>query len=132
MAERNTERKDGIEIGLKVAAATKIEAGNLVAINASGYAVEAADASGYKVIGVAQETVDNSSGATGDLTVLVRRSNMFKLANSSSTALAQANVGGNAYVEDSVTLTTTAGTSNSVAAGMILGVETDGVWIYID
>ena len=71
MADRNTQRKDGIEIGLPVAASTEIEAGHLVAVNSSGYAVPAGDTSGHKVMGVAQESVDNSDGSNGDMTVVV-------------------------------------------------------------
>lgn len=132
MADRNTPRKDGIEIALKVAASTSIDAGNLVALDSDGYAVPASDTSGLTVVGVAQEAVDNSSGSAGDLSIIVRRKNMFKLANSSTTALAQANVGGTAYVEDSVTLTTAAGTTNSIAAGTLMAVESDGVWVDIN
>lgn len=132
MADRNTPRKDGIEIGLPVAASTKIEAGHLVAVTAAGYAVPAGDTAGYVAMGVAQETVDNSAGVAGDLTVLIRRKNAFKLVNSSTAALAQANVGGIAYVEDSVSLTTTAGATNDVVVGIVIAVESDGVWVDID
>ena len=131
MADRNTPRRDGIEIGLPVAASTKIEAGHLVAVTAAGYAVPAGDTAGHVVLGIAQETVDNSAGSAGDLTVLIRRKNAFKLVNSSTAALVQANVGGSAYVQDSVTLTTAAGATNDVAAGTVIAVESDGVWVDI-
>ena len=131
MADRNTARKDGIEVGMQVAASTEIEAGHMVAVNASGYAVPAADTAGLVVMGVAQENVDNSAGANGDLTVVIRRKNAFKLGNSGTAALAQANVGGSAYVEDSETLTTAAGATNDIAAGTILSVASDGVWVEI-
>lgn len=40
MAERNTQWRDGAMPDLPVAATTKIEAGKMVGINSSGYAVE--------------------------------------------------------------------------------------------
>jgi hypothetical protein len=130
MADRNTPKKDGIEIGLAVAASTKIEAGHMVAVNAAGYAVHASDTAGLKVMGRAQETVDNTSGANGDKTVLILRKKMFKFANDSTNAVAQAHVGGNVYVKDSVTVDSDGGT-NDIVAGKCFGVETDGVWVEI-
>ena len=131
MADRNTARKDGIEIGLPVAASTEIEAGHMVAVTSAGYAVPVGDTPGHVVMGVAQENIDNLTGANGDLTVVIRRKNAFKLGNSGTAALAQANVGNTAYVEDSETLTTVAGATNDIAAGTILAVESDGVWVEI-
>ena len=78
MAERKTEWKDGQLVPLAVAASTKIEAGKMVGLNSAGYAVEAADTAGIKVLGVAEETVDNSSGSNGDLVVRFRKNKVFK------------------------------------------------------
>lgn len=128
MSERNTFRRDGERFALKMAA-TKIEAGNLVAL-ASGYATHAADTAGHIVMGVAEETVDNSSGSAGDKSVIIRRRAQFKLKNHATNALAQANVGGSAYVADSQTVQTSAAT-NDIVAGQITAVESDGVWIEI-
>lgn len=132
MVERNTHIKDGELLGLLIAASTTIEAGNVVAVNAAGYAVEASDAAGITVIGVADETVDNSAGANGAKTVKVRRKKAFKLANSGTAAVTQASVGSNVYVEDSVTVAIASGPLNDIVAGKCLGVESDGVWVYIE
>lgn len=118
--------RPGKTLSLKVAAAVKILAGVLVAVNASGYAVPASDTEGLKVIGKAYVTVDNSAGSAGDASVIVERGT-FRFANSTTHALAQANIGGFAYVEDDAVV---AGeTTNGVIAGIVLEIEDCGVWV---
>ena len=128
MAERNTHQKDGKLLPYKMGA-VKIEAGNLVAVVA-GYAAHAADTVGHNVVGIADETVDNSGGSAGDKTINVRRKKAFKLANSATNALVQADVGADCYVEDSVTVSDN-GATNDIVAGELLGIESDGVWVGI-
>jgi hypothetical protein len=130
MAERKIEWKDGQLIGLLVAASTKIEAGKMVGVNSAGYAVEAADTSGIKVLGVAEETKDNSSGSNGDLTVRIRSHKIFKFKNSGSNAVDVADAGTLVFVEDDETVADAAGT-NGVVAGRCIEVATDGVWVEI-
>lgn len=55
-----------------VAANTTIYEGGMVCVNASGYLVPAADTANFRFIGVANETVDNSTGSNGDLNCAVR------------------------------------------------------------
>ncbi len=131
MAERNTPYKDGELVSVKIAASTKIETGKMVAVNAAGYAIEAADTASIIVFGVAQETVDNSAGANGAASVLVRRGKAFKMKNSATAAVTQASVGSSVYVEDDETVALASGTTNDIAAGKCLGVESDGVWVLI-
>lgn len=130
MADRKTDYKDGEIINLDVAGSTLIEAGKMAAKNASGYTVEAADAANLVVMGRADERVDNSSGADGDETINVRRGKIFKYKNSSTNAVTIANIGGDIYVEDSETVSSSGGTNN-IVAGKCLGVESDGVWVEI-
>ena len=129
MAERNTHFKDGQLLPFKLAAATEIEAGNMAAIDADGYAVMASDTASIVVAGVADETVDNTSGADGDKIIRVRRKKVFKFKNSSTSAVTQAQVGSNVYVEDSETVASA--TTNSIVAGVCMGIDTDGVWVEI-
>jgi len=129
MTERKTPWKDGELVSYKMAA-TKIEMGNVVAL-ASGYATHAGDTAGHIVVGVADETVDNSTGSAGDKSVLVRKRKAFKLKNHGTNVLTQALVGGSAYVADSQTVQTNAAT-NDIVVGKLLAVESDGVWVAID
>lgn len=131
MPERNTPYKDGELLNFAVAASTKIEAGKMVSVGADGYAIEAADAASTIVIGVADETVDNSAGADGALSVRVRRGKVFKLKNSATNPAVQASVGSDIYVEDDETVAVAAGPTNDIVAGVCLGVESDGVFVAI-
>lgn len=126
MAERGLFVKDGKMVALPVAAATVIELGNMVAVNATGYLVPAADTTGLTVVGVASETVDNAQGANGDLTARVMRGQSFVF---TGTGLTQANVGATVYVKDGVTVA--ASGTNSIAAGKLLALDAEGpqVWI---
>ncbi len=130
MADRNTAYMAGDLISLRVAASVKIESGHMVAINSNGWAVHAADAAGCTVIGMADEAVDNRSGSDGAALVTVRRGKVFRFANSASHPVAQANVGGNVYIEDSQTVAADGG-ANNVIAGQCMSVTAKGVWVHI-
>jgi hypothetical protein len=128
-ADRNTPARDGNQLSVPVEAATKIYAGSLVAVNAAGNAVPAADAAGLTVLGMAEGQVDNSAGAAGDRRVSVRRRRTFKFANSAANALTAADVGGDALVEadDIVAKVST----NGIVAGKVIEVDATGVWVEI-
>lgn len=130
MSERKTARRDGDLNPYPVAAATKVEAGNIGAVNASGYLVHASDTAGLTVVGVIQETVDNSTGANGDLSANVMRGKSFHFDNDGTNALDQADVGGDCYVSDSETVQTDAAI-NDIVAGKLMSIEADGVYVYI-
>lgn len=130
MADLNTPYKDGEIIVLPVAGNTLIEAGHMVAVNSSGYAVPAADSAGLTVIGIADEAVDNSSGAAGDLQINVRRKKVFGLENDSASPVETAGLGKDVYVKDSTTVSSSGGT-NSIVAGKCLGFDQDMVLVEI-
>ena len=127
-ADRNTQMKDGELIAVPIAAAKKIFAGSLVAANATGYATPGAVAATLTYLGRSEETVDNM-GADGALSVLVRRGKAFKFANSATDAVTQASMGKVCYIEDDQTVSATSATGARSAAGIVIGVETDGVWV---
>ena len=128
MADRNTAMKDGGLVGVGVAASTSIEAGKMVAVNAAGFAVPAAATAGLKAIGRSEEAVDNSSGANGDKTVMVRRGKAFLFLNDATNAVAQAHLFSDVYVKDAQTVDTDGGVPN-IVAGKEIGIETAGVWV---
>lgn len=112
---------------LPLAADTVIYAGTLVGLNASGQALPADDAAAIKIAGRAEETVDNTDGSAGDLTILVKRG-VFRFANSGSAAIAAAHVGEVCFVEDDNTVANS-GAGASVPAGIVAGLDDDGVWV---
>lgn len=111
-----------------VAASVKIWAGSMVMLDA-GYAKPAAAAVGKVIIGRAENTVDNTTGAAGDKTVTVRRG-VFKWLNSlSGDAIAQAQMGTIVYAVDDQTVAKTSNSGARSAAGVALQLDSDGVFV---
>jgi hypothetical protein len=129
-ADRNTPMKDAELVSVPVAANAVIYAGALVAANASGYAAPGSTATTLTYLGRSEEKVDNTGGSNGAKSALVRRGKAFKWKNSSSDAVTQADLGKTCYIVDDETVAKTNGTSSRSAAGIVLGVEADGVWVY--
>lgn len=130
MSDRMTVRKQGVLISLPVAASTKIEGGKMVAVNTSGYAVEASDTAGLRVVGIADGVADNSSGSAGDKRVNFWAGQLFLLNNSATNAVDVADAGSRVFVEDDETVADAAGT-NGIVAGLCVEVVSNGVWVQI-
>ncbi|MBH05189.1 MAG: hypothetical protein CMJ20_02590 [Phycisphaeraceae bacterium] len=94
----------------------KLYAGHMVGTNTSGYAVEGNDeAADIKILGIATETVDNSGGSAGDLSIKVK-AGTFKLEHDGT--LSQAEVGEMVAGHYNFTVNKAASTSNANLAGM--------------
>ena len=126
--DRNTPWREGDEFNHPAAANAVIHAGALVVLNASGDAAPGSTATGLTPAGRAEEAVDNTGGAAGDKTVQVRKG-VFRYANDGS--ISRANIGGTAYIVDDQTLAATDGGGTRSAAGEIVDVDADGVWVKI-
>jgi hypothetical protein len=129
IAGRNTPLRDGDQVSLLIAGASKIFGGGMVMINATGFAVKGQTAANLTYVGRAEETVDNLAGADGAKTVQVKRHKAFKWGNSSADPITQADLFKTAYVVDDETVSKTSGTNTRSVAGKIIGVDADGVWI---
>jgi hypothetical protein len=125
--EIDTPERPGSVTRYPMAAATIIYAGTMVALNAAGNSVPAADAANLRVVGRAEETVDNASGAAGDQSISVKEG-VFKFANSATNAVDPDDRGKTCFVEDDNTVSEVGGT-NSVKAGRVVDVDSDGVWV---
>ncbi len=79
-----TARSDGKLISVPVAASTKIYKGSMVTLDADGYAVFATVGASLPFAGVAYETVDNSTGSDGDMTVRVETTGVFSFSTTSA------------------------------------------------
>lgn len=128
-ADRNTAMKDKELVGLPIAANVKIYAGALVVVNASGYIAPGSAAANLTYLGRAEEQVDNTGGANGAKTVLVRRNKAFKWGNYASDLVTQAELGKLCYIFDDGQVAKTSSNAVRSAAGIVLGVESDGVWV---
>lgn len=129
-AARNTPERAGDTLGFPVKAAVKPMQGGIAVLN-GGYAAPGTTALNLIAVGRFEESVDNSAGANGDVSVRVARG-VFKFGNSSAGDLiAQANVGADCYIVDDQTVALTNGTNTRSRAGKIVAVDSDGVWVQI-
>ena len=125
----NTPYKDGEIVAMPVEANVVIFAGSLVCANANGNAVDGSTAEGLTYIGRAEAYVSNTGGAAGAQTIQVRRGVMFQWANSPEDPVNQSSMGKPCYVEDNQTVAATNGTNTRSAAGIVMGVDANGVWV---
>jgi hypothetical protein len=113
--------------GLKAAA--RVYAGAIAVLTASGVAQAAATGTGLKCVGYFEADADNSAGADNALTALVRQG-VVQCVNSASTdAITAADVNNVAYLVDDQTVARTNGGGTRSAAGRIVEVGADGVWV---
>lgn len=119
------------ELTLPVKASTTIYGGATVVTDATGYAVPASVSATQKTWGVAEETVDNSTGANGAKYIKVRCGAFSRNVGTSADALAQADIGATVYNIDDNTVGKTNGSSARSPAGIFLGFETDGTPFFL-
>ena len=125
--DRQAPSRDGLVMPFPVKAGVTIHAGALVVLD-GGYAKPGAKADGLVFVGRAQRRADNAGGADGAVKVVVQRKRVFRWKNSAGGGkVAQADVGGAAYIADDETVTKTA--AGASKAGTVLAVDDDGVWV---
>jgi len=114
-----------------VKAGAKIYAGGIVVLD-GGYAKPAVEATGLTCIGRAEEFVDNSNGADGDVFVKVRRG-IFRYNNSNTDPVSRADIGSDCYLVDDETVAKTNGDTGTgptrSVAGRVFDVDDEGVWV---
>jgi hypothetical protein len=136
LTERKTLELNGTQVLAKlhliaVKEATKILGGTLVAIDATGYLVPFTSATGLVACGVAQETVDNTDGSSGDLFCKVQ-SGVYKFKNSADADLiAQAHLFGLCYGVDNQTVSLTSNGGTRSVAGIVYRIDSDGVYVLV-
>lgn len=116
-------------IGMR--AGVKIFKGAMVGIDSSGNAMPAGLLAGgtVRVVGVANATFDNTSGAAGAVEVEVT-SGVWKFANLAADLIGRAAVGSNCFVVDDNTVSLTNGTNTRPVAGRVDRVDSDGVRVW--
>lgn len=111
---------------LPVAASTTIRQGVMVAINLSGYLVEVSADPTLRVLGRAEEYVDNSTGSAGDKTCKVKRG-IFGWVNSATTlAVSDAHIGRIVFAVDNQTVALRNPLGAYPVAGRVYDVDADG------
>ncbi len=116
-AARGIQRGQGQVRPFKVLANTKIFAGALVSVvSASGFAGQAGDTAGTRFVGIADKTVDNSTGAAGAKKVRVWATGVVDLACSGAD---QTWVGQKVYAVDNQTVALAATTTSDILVGVV-------------
>lgn len=93
----------------------KIYKGSMVSVTDAGFAIASADTAAHKFMGIADEQVDNTGGASGAKYILVRYDTAVHLGAASGT---QGDNGETALVVDDQTVQVAA-TTNSIAVGKV-------------
>ena len=120
----------GVLLQYPMAANQTIYGGGLVALDAAGHAIPAADAASLTIAGVAEETAKSGASAGVDQ-VEVRRGAVHAFANAAgANALTIADIGSVCYVADDQTVQD-AGAANDVKAGVMLQLDDAGVWVHV-
>lgn len=114
---------DGRRFVNPVAAATRIHAGALVALNATGLAIPATPTA-TRMRGVALHEADNAIGAASAISVEIERGAFLVAHNGSVT---RSHIGGNVFVVDDNTV----GAAGTLVAGKCLDVTPEGVVVEI-
>ena len=129
--ERIALRRDAKNGSFPVKGATKLHGGGLVAIDATGFAVKGAVSTTLKTVGVAKQTADNTTGADGAIRVSTERG-CFQFENSAAgDQITLADVNAVCYIVDDQTVAKTNGTSTRSAAGTVVDVDANGVWVEV-
>jgi hypothetical protein len=126
---RNTDKKTGDPISARVgrgAAVDVLYKGGMAAVNAAGYLAPAGVAATDRVCGRFLDTYDNSGGSAGDISAEVEQG-VFRWANGDS--ITAANIGSACYASDDQTVTKGDNAGNRPFAGVILDVDSVGVWV---
>lgn len=124
---RDTQRREGDLLVVPVKAATKVFLGS-IAVADAGFAAPGRTAAGLKALGRVAQTVDNTAGAAGALSVEIERG-VFLFENSATDPVAQADLFADCYIEDDQTVCKTA--SGKSRAGKLIALDVNGVWVEV-
>lgn len=128
-ADRATAKRPGVNASYDVAAAVICRAGGIAVLDASGNVKPGVAATGLTCVGMFTGMVDNSAGAAAAVQAQVERG-VFRFGNSAAAdAITKANIGATCYIVDDQTVALTNGTNTRSAAGVIVDVDSAGVWV---
>lgn len=129
-AERDTKEREARLVSAPVAATKKLFAGGLACLDAAGNATPGAVATTLLAAGRVEETVDNTTGAAGDVRVTYKKG-LFKFANHGADLVTRTEIEKTCYIVDDFTVAKTTGGATRSAAGIVKDVDSDGVWVLI-
>lgn len=113
MTREGNRQVEGFRMVLPVKEGTRIRQAGMVALDADGYAVEAAKKEGLKIVGLSEQNT------TGTEDTVIVSTGGFVFANDGTIAVTD--IGKECYAADSTTVTLTE--TGASAAGKVIGVE---------
>lgn len=130
--DKNTNRRDGITIGLPVIANDCLYGGSNICVNAAtGYALPGSDTAGLIYQGVANARADNTGGANGAKKVEVRRRGLYLM--EFATPISLANADDNVFLVDDNLVDLAANVTNLIFCGIIAEyVDATHAWVDIE
>lgn len=129
--DRDTRRHGGVEFGMPIKGNTKLYAGTIACVDATGFVVAGATSTTLKALGITENQFDNTGGADGAFLVRFRKG-VWLLANSAGgDQLSNADWGSDVYIVDNQTVAKTNGTNTRSVAGKCRGIDaaSGGVWV---
>lgn len=125
------ERETGYR-GAMLAAAATVYNGGILMRQADGYCVPGSTALNLVGVGVALSSVDNATGADGDMSVEYREG-CFLFDNEAGDPITMADIGARCFVVDDQTVARTDGGATRSPAGFVDEVDAQGrVWVRFD
>ena len=129
--DRNTRRRNGTSYSYPMTAAVTAFAGGIAVLDAAGNCRPGHVAATLTAVGRFAEHADNSAGAAAAKSVIVEPG-IFRWQNSSAGDLiTKADIGALCYIVDDQTVAKTDATAARSAAGRVVDVDAQGVWVKI-
>jgi hypothetical protein len=129
-ADINNPRRDGVEYAYPMAASVTAYMGGLAVLDASGNCKPGVAATGLTAVGIFIEQKTN--GATAAAVTVLVSPGVYRFENSAAgDAITKAEIGDTCYIVDDATVAKTDGTGARSAAGKIVDVDANGVWVKI-
>ncbi len=110
-----------------LAANAKIFEGGLVVLNAAGFALAGIEGEGLTSVGRANTSADNTGGPDGGTAVTARIDYACRYDNDSVAPVTRTSIMSACYIKDDVTVSSD--DTGRSAAGTVVDVDADGVWI---
>lgn len=127
--DRATPMRHSDLIAVPVSAGVICYAGGLAVANTDGYAEPGTTANNLTYLGRFEEQANNSGGGDGDKTVVIRRRKAFLFGNHAGDLIDPSSLGKPCYIVDDETVAKGNGGGSRSPAGIVVGVEDNGVWV---
>lgn len=121
--------RPGTQLSVSLKAGIKVWAGAIAVLTSAGVAQAAATATGLRCIGYFESDADNTTGGDGAVVASVRKDVALCVNSTSTDALAAADINAVCYLVDDQTVAKTNGTGTRSAAGRVVDVTPEGVWV---